>query len=35
MNSSKKESIAITAIINEANKFDTLEDNLRKRDREL
>lgn len=34
MNSSKKESIAITAIINEANKFDNLEDNLRKRDRE-
>lgn len=34
MNSSKKESIAITAIINETNKFDNLQDDLRKRDKE-
>ena len=34
MNSNKKENIAITAIINEVNKFDNIEDNLRKRDKE-
>ena len=34
MNSAKKESISITAIINEVNQFDNLEDHLQKRDRE-
>lgn len=34
MNSSKTESIAISAIINEINKYDNLQENLRKRDKE-
>lgn len=34
MNSDKKESIAITAIINEVNKYDNLFEDLKKRDKE-
>lgn len=34
MNSNKKESIAITALINEVNKFDNIQDELKKRDKE-
>lgn len=34
MNSDKKESIAITAIINEVNQFDNLQESLRKSDKE-
>ena len=34
MNSSKTESIAISAIINEINQYNNLQENLRKRDKE-
>lgn len=34
MNSDKKESIAITAIINEVNQFDNLQESLKKQDKE-
>lgn len=34
MNSDKKESIAITAIINEVNQFDNIQENLKKKDKE-
>ena len=34
MNSTKKESIAITGLINEINKFDNLQEYLKKRDKE-
>lgn len=34
MNSNKKENIAITALTNEINQFDNIEESLKKRDKE-
>ena len=34
MNSNKKESIVITALKNEVNKYDNLDEDLKKRDKE-